>query len=147
MVNGEVAGHAMLSFDSIASDAKAESRLLITEELILDFAKLTGDANPLHTDPVFGAATPFGRINAQGQLMSSLMVGIVGSKLPGAGWFCLGVDASFIQPCFGGDAVLVGVSLRQKVSSVKVIVWDGYLKRLSDDQILARAVIKTKCMF
>jgi acyl dehydratase len=141
-----IANRKILPFAAVTQDATAEVSVVITEELIYRFAEMTGDANPLHTDPNFGVQTPFGQINAQGQLMSSLIVGVIGSKLPGPGWFCLGVDATFVQPCFVGDRVVADVRVRQRIEALKVVVWDGGLRRLSDNKVLVRAVIKTKCM-
>lgn len=141
-----IAGHRIFSFASMTQDTIAERTTIITEDLIFRFAEITEDANPLHTDPAFGIETPFGQITAQGQLMSSLIVGVIGSEMPGPGWFCLGVDANFVQPCYAGDTVVAGVRVRQKIETLKVIVWDGYLKRASDEKILVRAVIKTRYM-
>ena len=114
--------------------------------MIQDFACLTGDANPLHTDPAFGRTTPFGQINVQGQLMSSLIIGVIGSRLPGPGWFCLGVNADFVHPCFPDEEVVAGVAVKQKIPALNVIVWDGWLKRRADNTLLVRATIKTKFM-
>ena len=140
-------GHPVTPFAQIKGDASAEVATHISEERILDFARLTGDANPLHTDQAFGKSTPIGQINAQGQLMSSLIVGVIGSQLPGPGWFCLGVNADFVQPCFPGEEVVAGVTVKQKIEALNVIVWDGWLKRKADQTLLVRATIKTKFLY
>ncbi len=93
---------------------KEEKFFEVDEQMILDFAELTSDMNPLHVDKNFGKKTIFGDINAQGQLMSSLIVGIIGSKLPGPGWFCIGVDSDFTNPCFENDKIKVSVVLEKK---------------------------------
>ncbi len=142
-----IAGHPVIPFAEISEGATAQTQVQITEVLIDSFARLTGDANPLHTSPEFGRATPFKQLNAQGQLLSSLIVGVIGSQLPGAGWFCLGVNAEFTQPCFPGDALEAGVRAKQRIDALKVIVWEGWVKRLCDDQPLVRATIKTKYMY
>lgn len=142
-----IAGHEMTPFAAIEEGATAEVSTLITEDAIFQFAELTGDANPLHTDPAFGDATPFGQINAQGQLMSSLIIGVIGSQLPGPGWFCLGVNADFILPCFPGEEVVASVRAQQKIEALNVILWDGRLERPADGKTLVRASIKTKFMF
>jgi acyl dehydratase len=139
-------GHVVIPFAQIADDARAEAATRITAAMIQEFARLTADANPLHTDPAFGRTTPFGQINAQGQLMSSLIVGVIGSRLPGPGWFCLGVNADFVQPCFPDEEVVAGVAVKQKIAALNVIVWDGWLKRRADDTVFVRATIKTKLM-
>lgn len=147
MAEATIAGHELRAPRSIEVGASAERRYTITREQLLDFARITSDANPLHTDDTFGAATPFGAINVQGQLMSSLIVGVIGSLLPGAGWFCLGVNADFLQPCFAGATVVAGVRARQKIESLGVVVWEGWLAHTDGGQVLVRATIKTKYMF
>jgi acyl dehydratase len=144
---GECGGYLLMTYSQIKNDASAYAVFQISEEMILEFATLTGDANPLHTDQAFGKLTPFGQINAQGQLMSSLIVSVIGSQLPGPGWFCLGVNAEFVQPCFSGEEVVAGVTVKQKIEALNVIVWDGWLKRKTDETLLVRATIKTKFMY
>jgi acyl dehydratase len=136
-----------MTYSQIKNDASAYAGFQISEKMILEFATLTGDTNPLHTDQVFGKLTPFGQINAQGQLMSSLIVSVIGSQLPGPGWFCLGVNAEFVQPCFSGEEVIAAVTVKQKIEALNVIVWDGWLKRKTDETLLVRATIKTKFMY
>ena len=40
--------------------------ITITQELIDAYAAISGDFNPVHVDPVFAAATPFGQTIAHG---------------------------------------------------------------------------------
>lgn len=136
--------YTITRFAQIRNDDREEVSTRITEVMIQDFARLTGDANPLHTEPTFASATTFGQITAQGQLMSSLIIGVIGSRLPGPGWFCLGVNADFVQPCFPDEVVVAGVAVRQKIEALNVIVWDGWLKRQADNTLLVRATVKTK---
>jgi acyl dehydratase len=140
----ECGGYLVMTYSDIKDDASANAVFHISEKMILEFATLTGDTNPLHTDQVFGKSTQFGQINAQGQLMSSLIIGVIGTQLPGPGWFCLGVNADFVYPCFSGEEVVAGVTVKQKIEALNVIVWDGWLKRKTDDVLLVRATIKTK---
>ncbi len=144
---GECGGYVVMSCSEIKDDASAYAAFHISEKMIFEFASLTGDANPLHTDQAFGKTTSFGKINVQGQLLSSLIVSVIGSQLPGPGWFCLGVNADFVQPCFSGEDVEAGVNLKQKIKALNVIVWDGWLKRKADQTLLVRATIKTKFLY
>jgi len=48
-----------------------------------DFARLSGDDNPIHTDPEFCAGTRFGRPVAHGLLLCSVLRGLIDSLLPG----------------------------------------------------------------
>jgi acyl dehydratase len=48
------------------------------------FASLSGDNNPIHTDPDFCAATRFGRTVAHGLLLCSVLRGLIEQLIPGA---------------------------------------------------------------
>ena len=45
---------------------QAAPTITITQELIDAYAAIAGDFNPVHVDPVFAAATPFGATIAHG---------------------------------------------------------------------------------
>ena len=47
------------------------------------FARLSGDDNPIHTDPEFSARTHFGRTVAHGLLLCSVLRGLVEELIPG----------------------------------------------------------------
>lgn len=48
------------------------------------FASLSGDNNPIHTDPDFCAGTRFGRTVAHGLLLCSVLRGLTEQLIPGA---------------------------------------------------------------
>ena len=48
------------------------------------FASLSGDNNPIHTDPDFSAGTRFGRTVAHGLLLCSVLRGLIEQLVPGA---------------------------------------------------------------
>ena len=47
------------------------------------FASLSGDNNPIHTDPVYCAGTRFGRTVAHGLLLCSVLRGLIERLIPG----------------------------------------------------------------
>ena len=51
-------------------------RRTVTEADVVLFAGLSGDYNPLHTDAVFAAKTPFGQRVAHGMLSASISTGL-----------------------------------------------------------------------
>ncbi len=48
------------------------------------FASLSGDNNPIHTDPDFCVTTRFGRTVAHGLLLCSVLRGLIEQLVPGA---------------------------------------------------------------
>jgi acyl dehydratase len=48
-----------------------------------NFARLSGDNNPIHTNPDFSANTRFGRTVAHGLLLCSVLRGLINQLVPG----------------------------------------------------------------
>lgn len=83
----------------------AEIRKTITESDIDDFARLTGDTNPIHLDEAYARETRFkGRI-AHGMLGAGLISAVLGTKLPGSGAIYLSQSLRFKAPVRPGDTI------------------------------------------
>ena len=66
-----------LTFDEFnLGDTYSSQARTITETDVVNFAGLSGDFNPLHTDAEFGARTPFGERIAHGMLVASIATGM-----------------------------------------------------------------------
>lgn len=80
----------------------------VTAEDVADFAELTGDHDPLHTDQLAVAASPFGGPIAHGLLGLSVLAGL-SSNCPNVATLALiGIsDWEFDAPIFFGDVVHV----------------------------------------
>jgi len=55
----------------------------IDEALVKDFAKLSGDFNPLHMNEEYASTTSFGRRVCHGMLLASFFSQLIGMYLPG----------------------------------------------------------------
>ncbi len=80
----------------------------ITEADLQEFARLTGDNDPLRTDPEFAAKTPFGQLIAHGLLGLSFMAGL-SSHYPRVKTIAfVGIQSwQFLKPIFVGDRICV----------------------------------------
>ena len=67
----------------------------VTEGDIDDFAKLTGDDNPVHTNLDFAKKTIFKQKVAHGFLSASLISTLIATKLPGPGSIYLSQNLKF----------------------------------------------------
>jgi acyl dehydratase len=73
---------------------------------IADFAKRTGDSNPVHTDSAAGAVSRFGKRIASAQHIVSLMLGLSASWLAQRGTsFGLGCSFRFKAAVREGDTI------------------------------------------
>ncbi len=66
-----------LTFDQFnLGDTFSSQARTVTEADVVNFAGLSGDFNPLHTDEEFGRATPFGGRIAHGMLVAAMATGM-----------------------------------------------------------------------
>ena len=88
---------------------KATLTRTITDEMVVAFADLVGDHNPVHLDEAFAATTRFGHRIAHGMLVAGLISTVIASDLPGPGCVYLGQTLQFKAPVYLGDTVTVQV--------------------------------------
>jgi 3-hydroxybutyryl-CoA dehydratase len=89
----------------------AQISKMITEEMINDFARSTGDFNPIHLDQSFAEKTSFkGRI-AHGLLSVGLLSTVLGNILPGHGTIYLSQEVKFLAPVKIGDTLTARVEV------------------------------------
>ena len=82
-------------------------RHLIDQGLINRYAEVSGDHNPLHTDPAFAATTHFGRIIAHGMMTLALLSDAM-RVWAGPGWLDSGtLEVTFLSPVFPEDEIVV----------------------------------------
>jgi 3-hydroxybutyryl-CoA dehydratase len=83
----------------------------ITETDINDFARVTGDFNPVHLDQAYAEKTMFkGRI-AHGLFSVGLLSTVLGNILPGHGTIYLSQEAKFLAPVRIGDTIMAKVEV------------------------------------
>ena len=93
----------------------------ITDEMVVAFADLVGDHNPVHLDEAFAATTRFGHRIAHGMLVAGLVSTVLASDLPGPGVVYLSQTLQFKAPVYLGDTITVTVEV-VKVREDKPIV-------------------------
>ena len=91
---------------------KDEIERKITEKDIDDFSKLTGDNNPVHTNPEFAKQTIFKKKVAHGFLSASLISTVIATKLPGPGSIYLNQTIKFLAPVFINDVITVKIFVK-----------------------------------
>lgn len=82
-----------------------------SEQDVKDFARLSGDFNPIHIDPEFAKTTVFGQRIVHGVLVSSLFSNLLAEKVPGKGSIYLGQTFKFKKPVFFDQTVTAKVDV------------------------------------
>ncbi len=90
---------------------RASRSLTVTDEVIRQFAEVTGDHNPVHLDEAYAAGTRFGRRIAHGMIAAGLISAALANELPGPGSVYLSQTLQFKAPVFPGDTITAVVEV------------------------------------
>lgn len=93
--------------DNLYIGKKVNFTVVISESMVKEFARLSGDYNPLHMDDVFAKKTRFEKRICHGMLLASLFSRLTGMYLPGKGSLYLSQSLNFLAPAYIGDEVKV----------------------------------------
>ncbi len=93
----------------------------ITDDMVVAYADLVGDHNPVHLDEAFAATTRFGHRIAHGMLVAGLISTAIAADLPGPGSVYLGQTLPFKAPVYLGDTITAQIEVI-KVREDKPIV-------------------------
>jgi acyl dehydratase len=85
-----------------------EESWIPTQQDFDDFARLSGDDNPIHVDPAFSASTRFGRTVSHGMLLYSRVYGLLRKHWPHAGHEMQSL--MFPNPSYAGEELLFRLS-------------------------------------
>lgn len=108
-------------YDEIQIGDRAEVSKEITSEDILDFARLTGDVNPVHIDDEYARKTFFKERIAHGMLTASLISTVLGTQLPGKNTIYLSQNLKFKRPVRIGDIITACAEVIEKKDDKKII--------------------------
>jgi acyl dehydratase len=71
-----------------------------SQQEVTQFAEVTGDKNPVHTDAEYAAKTMFKRPIMHGMLGASLFSKVFGTLFPGEGTIYLKQSLNFLKPMY-----------------------------------------------
>ena len=110
-----------LTFEQIKIGYNKEFQVVITESLVNDFAKITGDFSPIHINENFAKSKKFkGRV-VHGMLLASFLSQMVGMYLPGKHAIYLSQSLEFHNPCFINDKITISSVITDKSEATKII--------------------------
>jgi acyl dehydratase len=112
---------------SVGMEFVTDSRRINGDD-IAAFSELTGDDNPLHTDPVFAESTRFGGVVAHGLLGTSIAIGLIASLriVTGTVVALLDVTCHFVRPIIATDEIharVVITKMRETSKTSEGILW------------------------
>lgn len=116
-------------------DSVSESRT-ITDQDVREFAKISGDFNPIHIDDQYAEKTRFKKRIAHGMLAASMLSKLAGMKLPGPGSIYLSQSMKFKNPCYIGDTITAEVKVLNVRSDKPIITLSTTVRNQANELLL-----------
>ena len=110
-----------LTFEQIEIGLSVEFLVTISESMVNDFAKVSGDFSPIHMDEKYAESTTFKKRVVHGMLLGSFLSRVDGMYLPGKHALYFSQSMEFRNPCFIGDTVKVSSEVIDKSESTKIL--------------------------
>jgi len=107
-------------YEDIFVGQKAIRSNLVTERMLVTFAEVSGDKNPVHLDAEFAANTVFKERIAHGILSAAFISAVNGMDLPGPGGIYISQTLNFKAPVKIGDTVITTVEVVELLSKRRV---------------------------
>jgi 3-hydroxybutyryl-CoA dehydratase len=120
---------------------KKTFNVYVSESMINEFAKLTGDCSPLHMDEEYARTTDFGTRICHGMLLGSFLSRLVGIYLPGKYGLCLSYSVRHLLPCFPNQEITVEGQVVEKSNSTRIITIRATIKN-SSGKLVSDALLK-----
>jgi 3-hydroxybutyryl-CoA dehydratase len=93
------------TFADLAVGMTVSIQNTVTEQDVVDFARVSGDHNPLHMDEEYAKKTQFGGRIAHGALTASYISAVLGNDLPGPGAVFMELNLKLVRPVRIGNTV------------------------------------------
>jgi 3-hydroxybutyryl-CoA dehydratase len=115
----------------------------VTQRMIDDYAKASGDFNPIHVDPDFARNGPFGRTIAHGLMTLAFAAQMLNAWTDGAFDESGEIDVTFIAPVFADDFLEVTGTVEEIFErDGKAAARVRLMCRVGERQILAGTAIQ-----
>lgn len=131
--------------NEISIGQKKTFEIQITEEMVENFANLSGDYNPLHMDKEFAKSKNFKNRICHGMLLSTFFSRLIGMYLPGKNALYFSQTLNFQSPCFINENIIVHGEVTEIISSIKTIILETKIFNASQECLvdgIAKVIIQ-----
>ncbi len=110
------------TYDTIEVGIEESFSVKITEDMLADFKKISGDENPMHIDDAYAVEHGFSAKIVYGMLTASFYSRLAGMYLPGKYCILKAVESFFERPVYVNDTLLVKGKVKEKDDRFNQIV-------------------------
>ncbi|MDR3038493.1 MAG: MaoC family dehydratase, partial [Candidatus Adiutrix sp.] len=115
--------------------------LTASAETVEQYARLTGDVNPVHLDDSYAARSFFKKRVGHGMLAAGLISAVLGTRLPGPGTIYLNQELEFKRPIFLDEIITARVRVLEKYDRQEKIKLRTWVENQSGRLILDGAAL------
>ena len=137
------------TFDEIPVGYAKNFSVKITEEMLNNFANISGDFNPLHMDEQHAKTTQFKRRVCHGMLLASFFSRLLGMYIPGKFSIYFSQSLNFRAPCFICDEITITGTVTEKHNSTKMLTLKTVISNQNENclvdgiaKVIVREMIK-----
>ena len=109
--SGDPSGAKKTAFKGMEIGQQAKTQRTFTRQNLVEYASLTGDTNPVFTDPEYAARMGFAGVIVPGSLLGGLFSYLLGTRLPGRGTNYLKQRLVFPAPAYPGEELTAKVEI------------------------------------
>ncbi len=108
----------------------------VTDELIRQFAEVSGDYNPIHLDEEFAKTTRFGRRIAHGMLGGAFISAVLGYEFKVRKIIYLSQTLKFVAPVFIGDTVTTRATIKSVRQDKPIVTVETICENQSGETLI-----------
>lgn len=117
------------TFAEISEGDRCSETLIVSDEMVKAFIKLSGDFAPIHCDEAFARG-----VNEQGRIVHGLLVSLrfsrlLGMFLPGALSIIHSIKFDYLRPVIVGDEITYSVMVTRLSEAARMAVLDLEARR------------------
>lgn len=98
-----------MRFIDLSLEQEGVGSIVVTDDLIIAYAELTRDLNPIHTDSAAAIKAGFNGKIAHGLLCQAEVSRILGTEFPGEGTILLQENFKFVGAVYVGDKIVTRI--------------------------------------
>lgn len=118
-----------------------------TQEMVNEFAHISGDNNPIHLDPVYAATTIFKKPIMHGMIGAGAISSIIGTKMVGS--IYMSQNLSFRRPMYVDNTYVAVVTIKEinQEKHIATLTTDIIEKESGKTCLVGEATILNKELF
>lgn len=124
------------TYDEIIIGQEEAFQVTVTEEMMEQFLRITGDVNPLHRDAAYAATRQYVDKVVYGMLTASFFSTLAGVYLPGRYSLIHSVETKFLRPVYVGDMLTVSGTVKEKEDAYHMLLLNLLIKNRKGEKVV-----------